>query len=235
MRRRKPALWGSLIVLVLGGLLLWPLSASGEAKAEAEVLSGGGGLALGWLFLDFTSLNEQLAAAELPQLQPGLPLLVLGGGGLGAHQRGWSLGGLLLYGERGSAWLERAVSFSLGLAGLLLEYGEPVSKELGLFLGGLFGLGRKTLEVLLYPVESFERALREPHGISLSRSFTAVGLYTGGEVVLPGLRLHLMVGYLWTVGVGNWRAGEGGGGREFPGPMEGFSAPLLQAIFWFEL
>jgi len=210
-------------------LLLALLLISGAALAQAQPLAPGGGLALGWLPLNLTGLNEHLALAGLPQLEPGL--LLIGMSYFGERRDDFNIGGLMAFGQSEATRLDKSVRLSLLFGGPTLEYGELVDEQLGIFVGGLFAPARLTLEVTLHPAEDFDSGLQRLSGTSLTRSSFLMELYAGGEWALGERRLRFSLGYLWAAGMSNWFTD----GRNLPGPLERFSGPSVQAMFVFEI
>lgn len=193
----------------------------------AQPLTPGGGPTLCWLALEFGELNEHLAQARLPLLEPGL--FLSGASYFGERRRGPALVGLAVSGQNSASRLDKAVRLGLSLAGLGLEYGEEARPpwQFGLFVGGFVAPASLTLEVTLRPAKDFESGLEEPSGTSLSREFLALAVYAGGEWALDIGRLRLSLGYLWAGATTNWRAD----GRDFPGPSGAFRSPLVQVVF----
>jgi len=206
-----------LALLLLGGAVL----------SEAQPLAPGGGPTLGWLPLDLVGLNEHLALAGLPQLEPGL--LLIGMSYFGERRDGFAVGGLMAFGQSEATRLDKSVRLSLLFGGPTLEYGELVDEQLGIFVGGLFAPARLTLKVTLHPAEDFDSGLQRSSGTSLTRSFFLMELYAGGEWALGEQRLRFSLGYLWAMGMSNWQTD----GRDLPGPPERFSEPLVQVVFVF--
>ncbi len=197
------------------------------SPVRAEPLAPGGGPTIGWLSLNLIDLSEPLELAGLPQLEPGL---FLSGLSYAGERRGrLALGGLAAYGTTGAARLEKSVRLALQLTGLTLEYGEEAREQLGLFVGGLVAPASLTLEVTLRPAGDFDSGLSKSSGTSLTREFVAFELYAGGEWSFRAQRLRLSLGYLWAGATTNWQAD----GRDFPGPVESFSGPLVQVAFIF--
>lgn len=221
---------GKVMMLSLLTFVIFVLVFMGSTSAdEPGVLGGGGGLASGWLFLSPLSLNDRLEANGFAPL--GERLLLIGGGGFGARIDSWAVGGLVARGSEASTKLNRIARLSLSYGGFLIEYGELVTESFGLSIGGLLGVGDANLQLGVRPVDDFNSALLKPHGTSLSKEFFVIKLYVGGEFFpLKGLRVRATAGYLWTVGVTNWKADS----KEVPGPLENFSAPLVQLMIFFE-
>ncbi|MGQ9733957.1 MAG: hypothetical protein ACUVQU_02755 [Candidatus Bipolaricaulia bacterium] len=223
----------ALLSLVLG-LCLMSFSSSQAWAQRVQPLSAGGGPILGWLALDLLELNEHLAQAGLPQLEPGLGLVLSGVSYFGERGKRPALAGLAVSGQISASRLDKSVRLHLLLAGLGLEYGEetqPSFGQLGLFVGGFVAPARLTLKVTLSPAEGFDPGLKKPSGTGLTRGFLSFGLYAGGEWAFGLGRLRLSLGYLFAGATTNWRTD----GRDFPGPIGAFRGPLLQAVFAFQI
>lgn len=209
----------SLIFIIIGFTLV----------GQAQPLAPGGGPMLGWFPLNLIELNEHLDRADLPQLRPGM--LLLGASYFGERRARLAIGGRAAFGQNGASRLEKAVKLSLLSTGLGLEYGELVTEHWGIFIGGLVAPGHLALEVTFQPAANFRSGLEKPSGTSLTREFLSLELYAGAEWALGAQRFRLSLAYLWAGAVTNWRAD----GRDLPGPGEGFSGPLVQAVLVLEI
>ncbi len=203
-------------------LLLLVLMVGGFASGYAQPLSSGGGPAASWLALNLSDLNNHLTPAGLPELEPGIP--VFGVAYSGDRREGFALGGLAASGVSEASRLDETVQLSLQLAGLTVEYGEPASENLGIFVGGLLAPASLTLATTLHPAEGFDSGLEKPSGMSLTRRLFALEIYAGGEWALGKGRLRLSLGYLWAAAMTNWKTN----GRDIPGPLERLRGPLVQ-------
>lgn len=209
------------------GLILILLLLATVVLAQEEV-GGGGGPALGWLFLDLSSLDEALVAHSYAPLGNGT--FIMGGGGFGGEMSGWRFGGFGRGWGISSTQGEKKAELDIGYGGFAVEYARPLSEKMMLSLGGLIGGGGADLSLLDHRSESFDEAISEPTNTSLERLFLALEPYVSLEFqLLEFLRIRLMLGYFWTPLLSDWIQDE----KWLPGPPEEFSAPTICVQFAF--
>ncbi len=144
--------------------------AAGACSAQA----GGGGNAVGYLFLKLDDLNQELTGAGFNEMPKGM--VVWGGYGVGEIGDGkWSIGGV---GGRGSATSPasegtppKTASLEIGYGGVLVQYNVWRSDKASLGVGAVLGGGAATLTTKQGAIADFDELLGAGNSASLWRLY----------------------------------------------------------------
>ncbi|MFH1609524.1 MAG: hypothetical protein ABID40_02720 [Candidatus Bipolaricaulota bacterium] len=209
-------------LFLVAALLVVPLGGFAIAAEELDLAGlGGGGMLVGLLPLDLSSLNAALTAAGYPALDG--QLIVVGGGGAGGILGGPVFGGLGFGGGLTSLSTDKRTDLELGFGGVMVEAARRAGKGVLVGFGAVLGGGGLDLTARSrYPTD-FADALAEPTLSQFSLGFVGGLAYLRLQIqVLDWLAFEGWLGYFLAF-PGQWEEG----GREIAGPKLELRVPFL--------
>ena len=230
------------INLLLIFVLLVLFNVPGLVSAKGGFSSGGGGINMGWLTADFSSINHELISMGLNSVDENIS--IRGVQGFGYISANFRLGVRLSGGSnRTSAVipadainlipeLARDAEVSSGISGLTLEYTRDVPYGIKMIAGGMIGNGHVSVKISQYESllnwdgiwDDYQSGSGSYNSImNLSNSFFVFNPWIGAEYkVLNWVGVAVKAGYVFsTSDSGDWMVD---GDDIYGGPKVGMSS-----------
>lgn len=208
------------------------LAVAGIGSAQ----TGGGGNAIGWVFLNVDDLNESLVDAEFNKLPGGM--LTWGGYGLiGLGDSKWSIGGTGGGGEAISEPTDeeesKIATLALNYGGIMVEYGIVSTPKTHVGLGAVLGGGMALLTTKRGMISEFGEALGAASSAAVWRPYLLAQPQASIEFPLSQIiDVTITGGYSFFYSPTGWM--DGMSFRDsFDGPMKTAGLPFVQLSFSF--